>query len=501
MLNLTQLDDRYSTLKGGFTRDISESSTLRGNTNESSTGTPCRQPFRIKIRPTVTSSTGTRADTPRPTVTVEDEGDEEIRVGAGTERANVGETPKASTNDIPRNIKPTWTPNLTPLHATSTPKVDIPNTNTGKDDASDSGTTIGKHRCFAITDWVYDMTFWDAFWEKEKPYYMVMGHEICPDTGKNHLQGFIQFKSQRSLTATEKKVRYPDPVTGKSIRWITPMRKGKTPLANEIYCKEDGKFKEWGSPPSASEQGARTDLYSIASDIMSGTVTSMLQVAKANPGAIYQYGRGFERLFDIKLKERKRTMKTEVIAYWGPTGTGKSYHALEAPGQEDVEIVFADAGFINGYSGEDRVCFEEFDPKMMSRAVFLQITDKHRCKVNLKGSHSNWTPRVIYFTSNSNPAYWYAGTNGRPDEAVFRRFDKIVELKTVHESVIDTQKSRQFEGSVRSPDQEVPPVIEENGGTCRTYVAQDRGPLPDKKHPLLNMNMTNAQCGAGSSWL
>lgn len=504
MFNLSQLNDRYSAIKGGFTLNKSETSPSSGNTEQSSTGIAPRQPFRIKIRPAIASTTRARENPVSPRVTIEDEPIEDVRVETGTESVRGGETPKNATNDIPRNIKPTWTPNLTPRNATgnTSPKPESASSETWGDNATDNGTTIGKHRCFAITDWVYDMAFWDAFWEKEKPYYMVMGHEVCPDTGKNHLQGFIQFKSQRSLTATEKKVRYPDPITGKSIRWITPMRKGKTPLANEIYCKEDGKFKEWGHPPSKSEQGARTDLYSIAEDIMEGKVKTLTQVARTNPMAIYQYGKGFKNLLELQLAERKRTWKTEVIAFWGPTGTGKSYHALEAPGQEDVEIVFADAGFINGYSGEERVCFEEFDPKMMSRAIFLQITDKHRCKVNVKTSHSNWCPRVIYFTSNSNPAFWYMGTNGKPDEAILRRFDKIIELKTMHQSVIDTLKSHQFEGSVRSPDQEVPPVIEENGGTThRTYVAQDQGPLPNKAHPLLNMNLGNANIGAGSSWL
>jgi len=498
MFTLSQLNDRYSTIKGGLSRHTSPTSASSGNTEQSFTGIASRKPFRITIRPAITSTTRVRENPNSPRITIEDERVEDIRVETGTESIRGGETPKASTNDISRNIKPTWTPNLTPRNATNntTPEPEPLTTETRGDP-----TASGKHRCFVITDYAVIWEFWDAFFEKEKPYYMVMGDEICPKTKRPHFQGFIQFKSQRSIASTEKKVHYNDPITGKSQRWIQVMRKDGTPVANETYCKKEGKWKEWGCPPTTNNQGARTDLYSMANDIMSGKIKSLLEVAEINPMAVYQYGKGFKNLFELQLAKRKRTVKTEVIAYWGPSGTGKSYHALEAPGQEDVEIVFADAGFINGYSGEDRVCFEEFDPKMMSRDTFLRITDKHRCKVNLKGSHSNWCPKVIFFTSNSNPAYWYAGTNGRPDEAVYRRFDKIIPLMKVHESVIATQKSRQFEGSVQSPDQEVPPVIERGGTTCHTFVAQDQLPLPQKEHPLLNMNMTNFQCGAGSSWL
>lgn len=60
------------------------------------------------------------------------------------------------------------------------------------------------------------------------------GHEICPDTGRAHLQGMANCKKSISW--------------GK-IRSMCHVEKCKDPIASIEYCRKDNKFQEWGTMP------------------------------------------------------------------------------------------------------------------------------------------------------------------------------------------------------------------------------------------------------------
>lgn len=58
-----------------------------------------------------------------------------------------------------------------------------------------------RFRNFAFTQYGGRLPF------KENMMYMVQGYEICPTTGRDHIQGFVVFKNSRSLTGVIKEFK------------------------------------------------------------------------------------------------------------------------------------------------------------------------------------------------------------------------------------------------------------------------------------------------------
>ena len=65
---------------------------------------------------------------------------------------------------------------------------------------------------------------------------------------------------------------------------------------------------------------------------------------------------------------------------------------------------------------------DEFEPTMVTRSLFLQITDRYPMTVNIKGGSANWAPKQLFFTSNHDPNKWYTVDDNDQDPAVKRRF-------------------------------------------------------------------------------
>ena len=98
-----------------------------------------------------------------------------------------------------------------------------------------------RSRGFAITDFVLDEEFWTNYIPKTR--YGICGVEIAPETERIHWQMYIYLENGRSLESMIKDLnpRHVEVARG-------------TPEQNIAYCKKDGNFAEWGTPP---EQGYR----------------------------------------------------------------------------------------------------------------------------------------------------------------------------------------------------------------------------------------------------
>ena len=88
--------------------------------------------------------------------------------------------------------------------------------------------------------------------------YLVVGKEICPTTGKEHWQGYVELKNAKTFSAIKKLF--------KDNKLHLEERKGNALQASN-YCKKDGKYIEFGE---LSSQGARSDLVALKDDILAG---------------------------------------------------------------------------------------------------------------------------------------------------------------------------------------------------------------------------------------
>lgn len=264
---------------------------------------------------------------------------------------------------------------------------------------------MSKHRLFAITDFVCDRNFWETFCASDNVEYFVAGLEICPETQRNHLQAFIYFKHQRTLSSVIKKLkpRHVEICAGNINQ-------------NFKYCTKDNNvYYEFGSKP---HQGKRNDILEIVEKFVPGNFDELML---ENPQVYCQYNRGLEKLYTKSLKKAALNRKPPtIIVHWGPTGTGKTRTAVQA----GAHIINYSNGFFSGYSGEKVICLDEFNPENMPRETFLRFTDRYYYELNVKGDYIPLCAETIYITSNISPLNWYAR-----DPAVQRRINVNIPMR------------------------------------------------------------------------
>lgn len=257
--------------------------------------------------------------------------------------------------------------------------------------------------------------------------YVVMGKEIAPTTGTHHVQGFVSFKNSRVRGRNSKKTGKPDP---RSLRGLLygvswrPVR--KTPHLAANYCRKDNDYREFGERPRP--QGERTDLCAVAEEVVYGATPS--EVAEKFPAEYVKYNKGIQALF-FSL-HRDRTERPNIIWLAGASGVGKNEIITQKHGR-DYYVKSDGTEFWIGYEFQQAVVINEFttadrDPKKgWVLETLLQLFDKHKFNVHIKGTHAPFSSPFIYITSPWLPSYWYPR---EPDlNQLLRRLDAVFTVR------------------------------------------------------------------------
>lgn len=281
--------------------------------------------------------------------------------------------------------------------------------------------------------------------------YLVMGLEKCPTTNKMHLQGFMYFTNPRSWNGVQK-----DGV-GKLGNKIVPFgfleNSDGSPLSNKHYClKGDQDKEEWsllkikgphyGAGHTAQSkgttwwefgecpaQGARTDIAAVVKDIQDKKVLNEYDLFSQHPESAVAMHKGFMRM--IRVLRAPRTTFPDVHILYGPPGTGKSLMAYLA-GAKFISICGdRKAPFLQGYDGEDCVCFDDIDPEQCSPQWFFKICDRYNFICNTKGDEQPFRATTIYVTTNVHPKYWWPNADADHYLAFERRIKTIITFNQV----------------------------------------------------------------------
>jgi len=246
-----------------------------------------------------------------------------------------------------------------------------------------SDDSLGKARSAVWTIFNYD-GFVDALRsEAQSAKYCVFGKEVCPTTGRRHLQGYISWTNAQSLSAFSK--RY-----GKC--HIEPAR--GTASENRVYCTKSGDFEEFGEMPS---QGRRTDWIKVRDELKTKPVVDVLEEAPhlmVNIRALREYK-------NMLLKPLHR--EVNVVVLIGTAGTGKTRYAYE----KYPDIYSKPRGdWWDGYSGQKEILLDDYYG-YLPYCELLRVLDRYPYQVPVKGGfvQAQWDTVVI--TSNKPPAQWY----------------------------------------------------------------------------------------------
>ena len=222
--------------------------------------------------------------------------------------------------------------------------------------------------------------------------YLVAGKETCPDTDRLHLQGYVYFENARSLRRIKR-------AGGRRIN-LRPARGNSK--QNRDYCTKEDDFYESGKLPG---QGNRTDLRA-AIEIAKAGGTLHDYLASERP--TWQGLKNFEKLATTVATKNlagKRTQNKQVHWFYGPPGSGKTYHARTTYPDAWVSTSLGNNRWFTGYTAQRVAYFDEVHPDQYRKTVELNHRLLHEWHetVEVKGGFVVWLPEIIIISSLFSP--------------------------------------------------------------------------------------------------
>lgn len=253
--------------------------------------------------------------------------------------------------------------------------------------------------------------------EDMKAKYLIYGREHAATTGTYHLQGYVIFKTQQTLTAVRKLLP--------TAHW--EQAKGTSEEAS-AYCKKTGDFYESGAFPSSKrKQGEDERERWVAAK-------TAAQAGKFDDVPADIYVRYYRTLKEIAKDHMTSPPDNSILQnewYCGATGCGKSSKAkLENPGA----FYKTCNKWWDGYQGEKVVIIEDFDQSHEKLGHHLKIWGDHGAfPAETKGGMLSIRPEKIIVTSNYSIDDIWPHSDGT-SEPLHRRY------KTTHFDIPFTYK-------------------------------------------------------------
>lgn len=243
-------------------------------------------------------------------------------------------------------------------------------------------------------------------WESKKLFrFCFYSVERCPRTRRIHLQGFICLSDKMRLAGLKKEYH-------STAHWETSRG---TFEQNMEYCSKDkshlcGPF-QMGTPPA---QGKRNDLETLHTMVKAKATNYEILEATQGKAARFEKAINFMRFVDMEKSSDRQMQGVRVIVLYGPTGSGKTYAAVNVISggnyyKVETPAKSGDKLWFNGYEGQPYLIIDDFSGGVDFRHL-LTLLDKYKLKVEIKGGHTwaCWTNVII--TSNQHPSHWYSPT-------------------------------------------------------------------------------------------
>lgn len=254
--------------------------------------------------------------------------------------------------------------------------------------------------------------------------------EACPNTGRLHFQGYIEFENPRS----ENGVR----AVHRGIH--TERRRGTRMQAIEYTRKEESRvlgpwwFGSWSYEKARDmRDGKRTDLEDCVRGRAEGK--TMGELAEDYPGTMARYYRGVEAMGAAvrshrrrQRGRRRRIRRLQVLFIYGATGTGKSHRVWNSKGAIDAYDKHPDGKWFDGYNGERTIIYDDFNWSGVPIDLAKRWLDKYPVSYPIKGASADACNTRVVILSNSEPSEWWPAASPTDMAAIERRFTHRVEV-------------------------------------------------------------------------
>lgn len=269
------------------------------------------------------------------------------------------------------------------------------------------------------------------------------------DSGTEHFQGYLEFKSAQRLAACKKL----------SARAHWEVRRGSAEQAIDYCRKEEGRVDgpyEFGEAPSKGP-GERNDLKALKASIDSAK--GDLDLWDEHFGPMLRYHKGVSHY--QRLRQPDRSWKTEVIILIGPPGCGKSRWVYDRyPG---CYFKQPSTQWWDDYNGQECVILDDFYG-WLPFSTMLRLMDRYPLMVEVKGGQTKFVARTLCITSNKRWTQWWGvDVQQRHDMAAFaRRVDRTIEWQ--HDGTMVLSRTGQPDVVVPPPEPDTTPATGVDGG-------------------------------------
>lgn len=218
--------------------------------------------------------------------------------------------------------------------------------------------------------------------------YVIVGKEICPTTGRPHLQGFIYFSVQRTCKGVLRDLPagvHLEPAKAAAIQ-------------NTDYCSKEGDYEERGVRP---RQGKRNDLGEAVNVMLS---RGMDAAVAEHPTQYARYFRGLQFVESVLRPPPPRNKKSHVFVVCGEHGINKTRTVIEL---SDGDYFMKPRGeWWQNYKQQKWVLIDDFTGWMHYDEI-LRLCDRYKMQVPIKGGYLEFNSDVIVITSNRHYSTWW----------------------------------------------------------------------------------------------
>ncbi|UOK21040.1 replication associated protein [Chifec virus UA13_115] len=243
-----------------------------------------------------------------------------------------------------------------------------------------------KSKYYCFTSYASDKPLWCP----SKMGYLIYGRETCPTTGRQHWQGYVQFKNRQYLSGAKA-----------CIPGAHFERAKGTASENKEYCIKDGEYEEFGALSTPEVSGGA--FRAVVSAAKRGDLKS---IENDHPGLYLRYKAVLSTLRELPVDDLDGS-----CGFWlcGPPRTGKDY-AITSIFKGNLYTKMMNKWW-DGYEGEENVLIadlDDFHAKFMGH--FLKIwCDRYPFIAEVKGGSMKIRPKRIFCTSNFNLSDLFSG--------------------------------------------------------------------------------------------
>ena len=279
--------------------------------------------------------------------------------------------------------------------------------------------------------------------------YLSAQWETTPTTGKDHVQGYIEF--DKSVRRKSVKDALGDPAAHLQVRRGTRVQARDYSLKTEETLERYPKWRghgvrkadtvpfEFGTWDERRRPGRRTDLDIVWNKIKAGAAEyDILEEFPALYMRNYRAIAKARQMYTTRHQVYHRDV--DVRVYWGNEENKRNALLSDFEPFEIYEITDLENLWLDGYSGQRCVLIDNtagMSPSYLSR--LLKICSGYRARFNTKGGTVNNDWDTVVILSENHPRDWFTHTARSLQRKFARMLSSVQEIKNVDPMDLDEE--------------------------------------------------------------